>query len=244
MMKIHVFTIFPDLFDLPLGLGILGRAQKSGLVQIEMHDLRSFSKDPHKTVDDAPFGGGPGMVMKAEPFFDGIESLDLPSTAPRILLSPQGKTFTQGDAERLSKEPVLSLLCGRYEGVDERVAEFLASEVVSIGDFVLSGGEFPCMTIIDAIVRLLPNALGHGETAILDDSYSSGLIQYPQFTRPAQFRSWTIPEVLLSGNHEAIKRWRRKQALLRTLERRPDLLMQADLSQKDKDELRALGWEG
>ena len=205
-MQIHIVSIFPEMFPAPLGAGIVGRAQQAGLVAVHVHDLRGFTRDRRKTTDDTPFGGGPGMVMRPEPLFEAVESLALPHGASVVALTPQGKPFRQADAERLAAEPVLTLLCGRYEGVDERVVEELATEEVSIGDYVLTGGELPALVIVDAVVRLLPGALGHGEEAIADDSFTSGLLQHPQYTRPADYRGMEVPGVLLSGDHAAIER--------------------------------------
>ncbi len=243
-MQVHIVTIFPEMFPAPLGAGIVGRAQEAGLAAVHVHDLRGFTHDRRKTTDDSPFGGGPGMVMRPEPLFEAVESLELPEDSPIVALTPQGAPFRQADAERLAAEEVVTLLCGRYEGVDERVMAGLATERLSIGDYVLSGGELAAMVVVDAIVRLLPGALGHaphGE-AIADDSFTSGLLQYPQYTRPADFRGLAVPDVLLSGDHAAVERWRRNEALRRTLERRPELLAQAVLSEEDRKELRRLGW--
>ena len=239
-MRIHVITIFPEMFHAPLETGVIGRAAKAGLVEVRVHDLRNFTHDRHRTVDDAPYGGGPGMVMQPGPFFEAVGSLGLPSGAPVILLSPQGQPLTQAKAERLAVEPVLTFLCGRYEGVDERVAQHLATEELSIGDYVLSGGELPALVLIDAVVRLLPGVLGHGHEATQDDSHTSGLIQHPQYTRPAEFQGRAVPEVLLSGDHAQVARWRRREALRRTLERRRDLLDKAQLSAADREELKQL----
>ncbi|MBM3940033.1 MAG: tRNA (guanosine(37)-N1)-methyltransferase TrmD [SAR202 cluster bacterium] len=241
-MRVHILSIFPDMFPGPLSAGIMARAQRSGLVEIHVHNPRDFATDRHRSVDDAPFGGGPGMVMRPEPLFEAVESLSLPAGSPVLLMSPQGRLFTQRDAERLSRAEMLVLICGRYEGVDDRVATHLTTEEVSVGDYVLTGGELPALTIVDAVVRLLPGALGHGEEALPDDSHTSGLLQYPQYTRPSEYRGWGVPEVLLSGNHQQIAKWRRRAALLKTLERRPDLLRTASLSADDRAYLRGLGW--
>ena len=241
-MRLHIVTIFPEMFPAPLGAGIVGRAQEAGLAAVHVHDLRDFAHDRRRTTDDSPFGGGPGMVMRPEPLYEAVESLQLPEGSPVVALTPQGAPFRQADAERLAAEPVVTLLCGRYDGVDERVVAGLATERLSIGDYVLTGGELAAMVVVDAIVRLLPGALGHAEEAIADDSFTSGLLQYPQYTRPADYRGMSVPEVLLSGDHAAIDRWRRNQALRRTLELRPDLLAQATLSDEDRKELRRLGW--
>ncbi len=243
-MQVHIVTIFPEMFPPALATGVIGRACKAGLADVRVHDLRSFTHDRHRSVDDSPFGGGPGMVMRPEPWFEVMESLALPPGAPVIMLTPQGKTFTQANAERLSREPAIALICGRYEGIDERVRQFLATEEISIGDYVLTGGELPALIVTDAVLRLLPGALGHGEEALADDSHTSGLLQYPQYTRPADFRGWTVPEVLLSGDHAAIARWRRTEALRRTLERRPDLLAKMALSKEDRAILEKLGCAG
>ena len=242
-MRLHIVTIFPEMFPAPLGAGIVGRAQEAGLAAVHVHDLRDFAHDRRRTTDDSPFGGGPGMVMRPEPLYEAVESLQLPEGSPVVALTPQGAPFRQADAERLAAEPVVTLLCGRYDGVDERVVAGLATERLSIGDYVLTGGELAAMVVVDAVVRLLPGALGHAEEAIADDSFTSGLLQYPQYTRPANYRGMSVPEVLLSGDHAAIDRWRRNQALRRTLELRPDLLAQATLSDEDRKELRRLGWQ-
>ncbi len=244
-MQVHIVTIFPEMFHAPLGAGIVGRAQEAGLATVNVHDLRGFAHDRRRTTDDAPFGGGPGMVMRPEPLFEAVASLELPTGSPVVALTPQGAPFRQADAERLAAEPIVTLLCGRYEGIDERVMEGLATEPLSIGDYVLSGGELAAMVVVDAVVRLLPGALGHaphGQDAIADDSFTSGLLQYPQYTRPADYRGMKVPEVLLAGDHAAVEQWRRNQALRRTLERRPDLLAHAALSDQDREELRRLGW--
>ena len=243
-MRIHVITIFPELFPAFLDAGIVGRAIRSGLAAVDIHDLRAFTHDRHRTVDDAPFGGGPGMVMRPEPLSEAIDSLSLGPGAPVVLLTPQGKQLTQREAERLSAQPEVAMICGRYEGVDERVGQHLATEELSIGDYVLSGGELPALVVVDAMARLLPGVLGHGEEAIQDDTHTSGLVQHPQYTRPAAFREWQVPDVLLSGDHAQVARWRRHETLRRTLERRPDLLAQANLSEADVEELRRLGWTG
>ena len=241
-MQVHIITVFPEMFPAALSVGIVGRAQKAGLVQVHVHNLRDHTHDRHRTVDDAAYGGGPGMVMQPGPLFEAVESLKLPAGSPVVLLSPQGKTLTQGYAEQLTIEPVLTLLCGRYEGVDERVRQHLASAELSIGDYVLSGGELAALVVVDAVVRLLPGATGHGEEATGDDTYTSGLVQYPQYTRPAEFRGWRVPEVLLSGDHAQVEHWRRRESLRRTWERRPDLLPQAPLTAADRKELKEWGW--
>ena len=236
-VRINVITIFPELFRIPMETGVVGRAAAAGLVDLRLYDLRDFTYNRHRSVDDTPYGGGPGMVMRPGPFFEAVESLSLPAESPIVLLSPQGQMFTQARAERFAAAPMLTLLCGRYEGVDERVGQYLATEELSIGDYVLSGGELPALVVIDAVVRLLPDVLGHGQEAIQDDTHTSGLIQHPQYTRPAWFRHWPVPEVLRSGDHAEVARWRRRQALRRTRERRPELLARAPLSEQDLREI-------
>lgn len=232
-MRFDVFTLFPGVFSPYINTSILQRAAANRLIEIQLHDIRQWASDKHHTTDDIPYGGGGGMVMKPEPVFAAVESvLGSPPKCPLILLTPQGKPFDQSTAERLSQYERIGLLCGRYEGVDERIREHLASEELSIGDFVLSGGELPALMVIDAVARLLPGVLGDPEGAA-DDSFSSQLLEYPHYTRPPDFRGWGVPEVLVSGNHAAINRWRREQALVRTLTRRPDLLLKADLDKKD-----------
>jgi tRNA (guanine37-N1)-methyltransferase len=242
-MDIHVITIFPEIFAPFLQTGIVGRALRGGIVDVRLHDLRDFTHDRHRTVDDAPFGGGPGMVMRPEPLFEAVEAIaPLPGT-PVVVLTPQGKPYTQRDAERLAASPSAVFICGRYEGMDERAREGLGTEEISIGDYVLTGGELPAMVVIDSIVRLQTGALGHGEDAVADDSHTSGLLQYPQYTRPSEYRGLQVPNVLLSGDHAAIDRWRREAALRRTLERRPEMLETAELSKADLHYLKSLGWE-
>lgn len=230
----HVVTLFPGVIRGALGFSILQRAQDKNLVNFLVHDLRDFTHDKHKVVDDVPYGGGGGMVLKPEPFFEAVETIKAKYGPPSrvILLSPQGKPFNQTYAQVLAQEPSLVMLCGRYEGVDERVARHLASDEISIGDYVLSGGEFAALVILEALVRLIPGVLGQEECAA--DSFSEGILDYPHYTRPADFRGLKVPEVLTSGNHQAVRRWRRKEALRRTLERRPELLAQAKLSEEDR----------
>ena len=223
---------------------ILGRAVERGLLSVDLHNFRDYAADRHHTVDDYAYGGGPGMVLKPEPLFQAVESLlGVPPRCPVVLLTPQGRVFQQADAERLAGEERFALICGHYEGFDERISEHLATEELSIGDFVLTGGELAAMVVIDAVARLLPGVLGSDESAAAD-SHASGLLQHPQYTRPAEFRGWTVPEILLSGDHQAVDRWRRRQSLQRTLQRRPDLLKKADLSEEDREFLREIGWEG
>ncbi len=242
-MHIHIVTIFPGMFGPALGLGVLGRAVRSGLVTVDVHDPREYTHDRHRSVDDSPFGGGPGMVMMAPPLFEAVEAIGAPEGSPIILLSPQGPRFDQAHAERLAQKEVITLVCGRYEGVDERVTQHLATEELSVGDYVLSGGEPAALVVVDAVARLLPGVLGHGDEARIDDTHTSGLVQHAQYTRPAEYRGWPVPEVLASGDHAAIARWRRADALQRTLGRRPDLLAFADLSAEDIDALRKQGWK-
>jgi tRNA (guanine37-N1)-methyltransferase len=233
-MQFEVFTLFPGLITPYLEESILQRARERGLVQVSVHDIRAFTQDKHHVTDEPPYGGGGGMVMKVEPIFSAVEGvLGVPPACPVILMTPQGRPFTQRVAEDLVQAPRLALLCGRYEGVDERVRAHLVNDEISVGDFVLTGGELPALALIDAISRLIPGVLGDPDGAA-DDSHATGLLEYPHYTRPPEFRGWTIPPVLLSGNHAAIARWRREQSLLRTLRRRPDLLETASLSEKDR----------
>ncbi|GAP11530.1 tRNA (Guanine37-N(1)-) methyltransferase [Bellilinea caldifistulae] len=239
-MRFDVFSLFPAVIRPYLEISILQRAIEKGLLEVHLHDIRSFTTDRHHITDDAPFGGGGGMVMKPEPIFTAVESvLGSPPACPVILLTPQGRTYTQQVAAELAAYPHLALLCGRYEGIDERVREHLVTDEISIGDYVLTGGELPALILIDSITRLIPGALGDPDGA-QDDSFASGLLEYPHYTRPAEFRGWRVPEVLLSGNHAEIARWRRQQALLRTWKRRPDLLEKADLSDSDRRFLASL----
>jgi tRNA (guanine37-N1)-methyltransferase len=259
-MKFDIITIFPDFFRGPLDYGIVRRAREAGLIDILIHDLRNFTRDRHRTVDDRPFGGGEGMVMKPEPIFACVESLNIASREERlrgkcesvVLLSPQGRLFTQAVAQEMTSRERIVLICGRYEGVDERVGEHLADCEISVGDFVLSGGELGAAIITDAVTRLLPGALGNaassqqesftaGETTARNEGEppsstcaSGGLLDYPHYTRPAEFRGMPVPEVLVNGNHEEIRRWRRRCALQKTLRNRPDLLHAEALSREDR----------
>ena len=221
-MKIDVLTLFPAMFAGPLDESIVKRAREAKLLDLKIHNLRDWTHDRHKTVDDKPFGGGPGMLLKVEPLFEAIESLQREKTKV-ILLSPSGRKFSQQIARELSQEKDLLLVCGSYEGFDERVREALADDELSIGDYVLTNGALPAMVVIDAVARLLPGVLGDDESSH-DESFSAGLLEYPQYTRPAEFRGMTVPDVLVSGNHAEIEKWRREQAKLRTQERRPDLM--------------------
>jgi len=233
-VHIDILTLFPQMFDSPFSTGILKRAIDRGLFSVSIHNIRDYTHDKHHTVDDYPYGGGAGMVLKPEPIFEAVESIRPESgEVPVILLTPQGRLFCQQVAVELSKYSRLILICGRYEGVDERVRSHLVTDEISIGDYVLSGGELAAMVVIEAVVRLLPGVLG-SEDSPLDDSHVAGFLEYPQYTRPAVYRGWSVPEVLLSGNHAQISRWRHKQAILRTLERRPELLEKAGLSDEER----------
>jgi tRNA (guanine37-N1)-methyltransferase len=262
-MKFEILTIFPHFFRGPLDYGIVRRAREAGLIEIVIHDLRAFTHDRHRTVDDRPFGGGEGMVLKPEPIFECLEAIKISSREERlrqdaretvILLSPQGRMFTQSVARELANRARVVLICGRYEGVDERVSEHLADLEISIGDFVLSGGELGAAIIVDTVARLVPGVLGNAASAqqesftthaaeppVRSESEppsstcgSGGLLDYPHYTRPAEFRGMTVPEVLLNGNHDEIRRWRRHKALEKTLANRPDLLREAELSKEDR----------
>ena len=238
-MDIHVFTLLPEVMQAYLQSSILGRAQNSGLVDVQLHNIRDFTTDRHHTTDDEPFGGGGGMVMKPEPIFDAVENVlgNQIEEFPVILLTPQGRLFSQQIARDLAELPRMALICGRYEGVDERVRDHLATEEISIGDYVLTGGEIPALAVIDAVVRLIPGTLGDAE-ATEKDSHSRGLLEHPHYTRPSPFRSWDVPEVLRSGDHARIATWRKRQSLLRTLSRRPDLIELAALEEEDQVFLR------
>jgi tRNA (guanine37-N1)-methyltransferase len=234
-MKIDVFTIFPEVMEAYLQSSILGRAHTAGLLNVSLHNIRDYTTDRHRTTDDEPFGGGGGMVMKPEPIFAAVETVlgsDM-AEVPIILLTPQGRLFSQEVARELVQYPRLALLCGRYEGVDERVREHLATDEISIGDYVLTGGEIPALIVIDAVARLIPGALGDSE-ASQKDSHTRGLLEHPHYTRPSNFRGWKVPEVLRSGDHARIDAWRRKQSLIRTIHRRPDLLKETPLSEEEK----------
>lgn len=239
-MRIDIVTIFPEAFA-ALGVSIIGRARERGLLDIQVRDLRDYTADRHKQVDDVPYGGGPGMVMKPEPFFTAIDALRAPGARSRLLLtSPQGRRFTQRVAEELAREPHVIILCGRYEGVDERVVTGLGAEEVSIGDYVLTGGELAAMVIVDATVRLVDGVVGD-EASVAAESFSGGVLDYPHYTRPAEYRGQRVPDVLLTGHHEHIRRWRRREQLRRTLERRPDLLTIEQLTAEDRALLRDEG---
>jgi tRNA (guanine37-N1)-methyltransferase len=266
-MRFDLLTIFPEFFRGPLEHGILRRAREAGLVEVNVHDLRGFTHDRHRTVDDRPFGGGEGMVLKPEPIFEGLEKLQVAAHSVRtarqvpesvVLLSAQGELFTQTRAAELSRLERVVLICGRYEGVDERISEFLADRELSVGDYVLSGGELAAAIIVDVVTRLLPGALGN-EASAWQESFSpagkavsgehlpdstcasGGLLDYPHYTRPAEYRGMPVPEVLLGGNHEEIRRWRRRRALEKTLHNRPELLRSVPLNDEDRKLLAALG---
>lgn len=233
-MEFFVFTLLPEIFPPYLESSILQRARQRGLIDVQVHNIRDWTTDRHHVTDDEPYGGGGGMVLKPEPLFSAVEGVLGPQPGcPIILLTPQGRVLTQDVAAELTGHPRLALICGRYEGVDERVCEHLITDEISIGDYVLTGGELPALIVIDAVTRLLPGALGDPDGA-QDDSHASGLLEYPHYTRPAEYRGWQVPEVLLSGDHARIARWRREQSLKRTLERRPDMLESAQLSENDR----------
>jgi tRNA (guanine37-N1)-methyltransferase len=270
-MHFDIITIFPDFFAGPFNYGILKRASVSGLVDIAIRDLRSFTHDRHRTVDDRPFGGGEGMVLKAQPIYDAVQSLQISPKAERnkqketvVLLSAQGQPFSQAVAHELAAMERVVIICGRYEGVDERVNELLCDREISIGDYVLSGGELAAAVIVDAVVRLLPGALGNPDSSrfesfgaedMTDDAVSTdgvprstygagGLLDYPHYTRPADFMGVPVPEALAGGNHETVRRWRRRMALKKTLENRPDLLKKIEISEEDREVLAEFGWQG
>ena len=227
-MHFDIFTLFPGMFQGPFSESILKRAQERGLLDITLHDIRAATTDKHHMVDDYPYGGGAGMVMKPDPIFASIEAVH--QNGPIILLTPQGRLFNQSIARTLAQESRITLLCGHYEGIDERVNQHLVTDEISIGDYVLTGGELGAMILVDAVSRLLPGVLTEGSTD--DESHSNNLLEYPQYTRPAEFRGWRVPDVLLSGNHAQINRWRRKESLRKTRARRPDLFAQVDVSSK------------
>ncbi|MGE5326108.1 MAG: tRNA (guanosine(37)-N1)-methyltransferase TrmD [Deltaproteobacteria bacterium] len=249
-MIFDVVTIFPEFFSGILSNGLLKRASGAGLVDIRLHDLRDATDDRHRTVDDRPFGGGPGMVFKPEPLFRAVEALKGEEKFPVILLSPQGRLLNQSLAGKLASESRVALICGRYEGVDERVVEHLATDEISIGDYVLSGGELAAAVVMEAVTRLIPGALGNEESSAQDSfntleseagrgrekaAEGAGLLDFPHYTRPADFRGWKVPEILLSGNHQEIRQWRRRRSLEKTWRRRPDLLAGAVLSEEDRE---------
>jgi tRNA (guanine37-N1)-methyltransferase len=248
-MQFEIFTLLPEVFPPYLESSILKRAAQRGLINIRIHNIRDYTHDKHHTTDDTPYGGGGGMVMKPEPVFEAIETVlglapRLAPTEPNpnipiILLTPQGRVFHQRIAEELSGHERIALLCGRYEGVDERIREHLVTDEISIGDYVLTGGELPAMILIDAVSRLLPGVLGD-PTGAEDDSHSMGLLEYPHYTKPPEYRGWKVPDILASGNHAKIEQWRREQALSRTFSKRPDMLEKAELSDKDLKFIKGL----
>ena len=243
-VRFDIFTLFPGLFAGAFDESIIQRARAAGLIEIHIHDIRAHTADRHHTADDTPYGGGGGMVMKPEPIFACVESVfaDAPPAERYVaLLTPQGRPFSQTVARELAARPRIGLICGRYEGVDERVRAHLAADELSIGDYVLSGGEIPAMVIVDAVTRLLPGVLGDHDAPV-KDSHADGLLEGPHYTRPADFRGWRAPDVLLSGHHGEVAKWRRQESLRRTLERRPDLLRGAKLSEADRAFLKSLGW--
>lgn len=243
MMNIQVLSLFPDMFDGVFNASIMKKAQDKGAVTFDVTDFRSFSNNKHNQVDDYPYGGGAGMVLKPEPLFNAVEALQAQGKKPRIILMcPQGEQYSQKKAEELALEEDLIFLCGHYEGYDERIREHLVTDEISIGDFVLTGGELAAMTIIDSVVRLLPGVLGQ-EASHINDSFSTGLLEHPHYTRPADFRGMKVPDVLMSGNHAKIAEWREEQSLKRTFERRPDLLENIDLTPKQKIYLRSIGYK-
>jgi len=254
-MQFEVFTLLPEVFPPYLESSILKRAAQRGLINVRVHNIREYTQDKHHVTDDTPYGGGGGMVMKPEPIFEAVETVlglaapppsgtmqtqpEFDSKIPIILLTPQGRTFNQRVAEELSGYERIALLCGRYEGVDERIREHLVTDEISIGDYVLTGGELPALMIIDAVSRLIPGVLGD-PTGAEDDSHSMGLLEYPHYTKPSEFRDWKVPEILLSGDHAKIDKWRREQALTRTFNKRPDMLETAELTEKDKEFVESL----
>lgn len=236
MMNIHILSLFPEMFEGVFNTSILKKAQEKNEVVLNVVNFRDFSGNKHHQVDDYPYGGGAGMVLKPEPLFNAIDSLTTNKEQKRriVLLCPQGERFTQKKAEELAKEEELIFICGHYEGYDERIREHLITDEISLGDFVLTGGELAAMTIVDSVVRLLPNVLGNAESHE-KDSFSTGLLEHPHYTRPVEYRGYKVPDVLLSGNHAEIEKWRREQSLKRTLERRPELLESMNLSKKDQE---------
>ena len=242
-LRFDLFTLFPEICAAYLQESILKRAQAAGLIEVALHDIRDHAGGKHKVTDDLPYGGGGGMVMKPGPVFAAVESVlgDAAARAglPVILLTPQGRPFTQAVAGQLSRLPRLALICGRYEGFDERIRQHLATDEISLGDFVLTGGELAALAVVDAVSRLLPGVLGD-PTGAEDDSHASGLLEYPHYTRPPEFRGWTVPDVLLSGDHARIARWRHQESLRRTFLRRPDMLLKLELSEEDREFLSAV----
>ena len=239
-MTFDIVTIFPAMLEQPLAAGVLGRAIERGTLDVKVRDLRDFTTDRHRVVDDVPYGGGPGMVLKPDPIFRALDAIEAERGTPLtvVMMSPQGRRFTQAEAQRLSGLAHVVLLCGRYEGFDDRVRERVTEEM-SIGDYVLTGGELPALVILDAVARFVPGVVGDGQS-VVEDSFNRGLLDFPQFTRPPEIGDLRVPEVLLSGNHAEIRRWRKREALSRTLERRPDLLDEAALDDEERQMLREL----
>ncbi|MHB8769486.1 MAG: tRNA (guanosine(37)-N1)-methyltransferase TrmD [Syntrophales bacterium] len=234
MLRFDILTIFPEMFSSPCGCSLLKRALDKGLIALHLHDIRDYAEDKHRMTDDAPYGGGGGMVMKVEPIARALEGVPLErEDVPVVLLTPQGEPFSQRIAEEFASRPQLVLVCGHYEGVDERVRTRLVNREISLGDYVLTGGELSAMVVMDAVARLVPGVLGNAESA-RTDSFSTGLLEYPHYTRPAQYRGWEVPAVLLGGNHREIEMWRRRESLLRTRRRRPDLLKGMVLTEQEK----------
>ncbi|HEX7619666.1 MAG TPA: tRNA (guanosine(37)-N1)-methyltransferase TrmD [Anaerolineales bacterium] len=243
-MEFDVFTLLPEVFPPYLNSSIMQRARQRRLIDVRIHNIRDWAADKHHVTDDEPYGGGGGMVMKVEPIFAAVEDVLGPEAGcPVILLTPQGRVFNQKIAMELVKQSRLALICGRYEGVDERIREHLVTDEISIGDYVLTGGELPALILIDAISRQIPGVLGDPDGA-MDDSHAAGLLEYPHYTRPPEYRGWGVPEILLSGDHAKIEKWRREQSLRRTLKRRPDLLENAPLNESDRKSLKKIQDEG
>jgi tRNA (guanine37-N1)-methyltransferase len=242
-MRVDILTIFPEFVEAGAGYSIVKRAQEKGALEFSAHNLRDWTRDKHRSTDDAPFGPGAGMVMKPEPIFEAVEDLrervGEPGKSKVLLMTPQGRPFSQKLARELAREEHLIILCGHYEGVDERVREHLIDLEISIGDYVLTGGELPALVVLDAVTRLQPGVLGDDESSV-EESFTEDLLEYPHYTRPAEFRGWKVPDILLSGHHAEIAKWRRKMALERTLDRRPDLLERAELTKQDRETLRRL----
>ncbi len=232
-MIFDILTVFPQMFESPFQHSMIKRAQERGLLEIHVHDIRAYATDNQHMTDDYPYGGGGGMVMKVEPVDRALAALNLPNDTDIILMTPQGERFHQRIAHELAQRNRLVLVCGHYEGVDERIRTHLVTREISVGDYILTGGELAAMVIVDAVSRLIPGVLGN-PSATDDDSFASGLLEYPQYTRPSEYRGWKVPDVLLSGHHEEIKRWRRREALKRTLLRRPDLLAEVDLTPEER----------
>lgn len=240
MIRFDVLSIFPEMFHSPLNFSLLKKAQEKGLIEIDLHDIRDWAEDKHNMTDDAPYGGGCGMVMKVEPVeraLAAVKRADVQSLV--LLMTPQGETFNQKIATRLAEEKHIIMICGRYEGVDERIREHLADREISIGDYILTGGELSALVVIDAVSRLIPGVLGNDASAATE-SFSQGLLEYPQYTRPADYKGWRVPDVLVSGNHAQIERWQRIEAIKRTWLRRPDLLEKIELSEEDKTNLEKI----